>query len=350
MKVDAAAMCMDAQGIRVDGVGGAQGEWPGTSTLLFSTNSSAGAPADVVSFTARPGNGLVRLYWTNPGSPNYSGTMVCFRTDRFPENPQDGSLVVDRISAPGASESYTHSGLTNGASYFYAAFAHDASGHYSSGVTARADPHSLSCGDSMLLPDGALVDLTGQVVSAAFTESGALYVQDPARSSGVRVLSASPGQFSPGDIVSVSGAMGTRMLSGAPAERQIRDAIIVKTGTGQTPTPLAIRAANVGGEGIPPYTPGVLGGVGLNNGGLLVRICGLVTAVSGSVFYVDDGSGVVDPSGHPGVLVIGPTYPAPVQPGNLVSAVGIVEGSVPAGSAGSRRAIHYRTVADVTKL
>ncbi len=101
MKVDAAAMCMDAQGSAWMAWEERKGEWPGTSTLLFSTNSSAGAPADVVSFTARPGNGLVRLYWTNPGSPNYSGTMVCFRTDRFPENPQDGSLVVDPHLRPG---------------------------------------------------------------------------------------------------------------------------------------------------------------------------------------------------------------------------------------------------------
>jgi len=350
MKVDAAAMCLDAQGAAWMAWEERKGEWPGTSTLLFSTNYSAGAPADVVSFSAQAGNGLVRLYWTNPGSPNYSGTMVRVRADRFPATPLDGDLVVDRFSAPGMSDSYTHSGLTNGASYFYTAFAHDASGHYASGVTASADPHALSCGDIKLLPDGALLDLTGQVVSAAFTESGALYVQDPARSSGVRVLSASPGQFSPGDIVSVSGAMGTRMLSGAPAERQIRDAAIVKAGTGQTPIPLAMRGASVGGEGIPPYTPGVLGGVGLNNGGLLVRVCGSVTAVSGSVFYVDDGSGVVDPSGNMGVLVIGPSYPAPVQTGDLVCAVGIVEGSVPAGSAGSRRAIHCRAGADVTKL
>jgi len=65
---------------------------------------------------------------------------------------------------------------------------------------------------------------------------------------------------------------------------------------------------------------------------------------------VDDGSGVVDPSGNVGVLVIGPSYPAPVQTGDLVCAVGIVEGSVPAGTAGSRRAIHCRTAGDVTRL
>jgi hypothetical protein len=76
-------------------------------------------------------------------------------------------------------------------------------------------------------------------------------------------------------------------------------------------------------------------------------MAGRVTAVSGAVFYVDDGSGGVDPSGNRGVLVLAPVSPAPVAPGALVAVSGIVEGSVPAGQVTNRRLIRLRTADDI---
>ena len=62
----------------------------------------------------------------------------------------------------------------------------------------------------------------------------------------------------------------------------------------------------LGGTALNQYTPGVTGGLGLNNIGLLVRTFGEVTYVGDSsegFFYVDDGSHLSDGSAHKGVKV-----------------------------------------------
>lgn len=69
--------------------------------------------------------------------------------------------------------------------------------------------------------------------------------------------------------------------------------------------PLAVSNRALGGGALNQYTPGVAGGVGLNNIGLLVKTSGKVTAVdtANSCFYIDDGTGLLDGSGHVGVRV-----------------------------------------------
>lgn len=347
LKVDSAAMCAYRDGTVFAVWAERKGAWPGVSQLLFSTNYSPGAPADVSSFRAEASDCTNRLYWTNPASPNFSGILICFRTDRPPEFPGDGVVLVDRLSTPGAQDSYVHTGLTNGIPCYYACFTYDAARHYSAGVHTQATPHLLTAGEVRLQPDGAIVDLSGKVVSASFPSSGCFYLQEPDRSSGLRVLTGAAASVSPGDIVSVSGVMGTRVLSGRPSERQLTAQSLAITGRGAPPVPLTMRGIALGGEGVDPYVPGVLGGLGLNNIGLLVRMAGRVTAVSGAVFYVDDGSGGVDPSGNRGVLVLAPVSPAPVAPGALVAVSGIVEGSVPAGQVTNRRLIRLRTADDI---
>jgi len=60
--------------------------------------------------------------------------------------------------------------------------------------------------------------------------------------------------------------------------------------------PLALTNRALGGGALNQYTPGVEGGVGLNNIGLLVRTWGRVTFVdtTNQFFYIDDGSGLLD--------------------------------------------------------
>ena len=82
--------------------------------------------------------------------------------------------------------------------------------------------------------------------------------------------------------------------------------------------------------------PGVKDGIGLNNMGLLVRIAGTVTTVIGSYVYIDDGSNIEDISGRTGVMVKCPSTPS-VNVGDIVSATGIVQGSVPTGWTANRR-------------
>ena len=81
----------------------------------------------------------VTITWTNSTSADFSRTIVRYRTDgKFPVSPVDGFAVTLRTGAAGATDSFVHTGLTNGTTYSYGVFAQDASGNVSQGVTAQA--------------------------------------------------------------------------------------------------------------------------------------------------------------------------------------------------------------------
>jgi len=81
-------------------------------------------------FTATPATAQVTLAWTNSTSADFSQTVIRYRTDgKFPVSPVDGFAVVIKTGAPGSADSFVHTGLTNGTSYSYSAFAVDASGN-----------------------------------------------------------------------------------------------------------------------------------------------------------------------------------------------------------------------------
>jgi hypothetical protein len=70
--------------------------------------------------------------------------------------------------------------------------------------------------------------------------------------------------------------------------------------------PLYMNVPNIGGGALNQWTPGVVGGVGLNNVGLLVRTCGGVVSYrdpQGRFFYLDNGDNLYDGS-HYGIRVI----------------------------------------------
>lgn len=310
---------------------------------------TANPPGPVTSFTALPSNGIVRLYWTNPASGNYRGTMIRASTSGYPATPSDGILVCDKANIPSSSDSYEHTGLTNGVTYYYSAFTHDDAAHYSVPVSVQAVPLAATCMYAKLLPNDTPIDLLGKVVSAVFPGDGVIYVQEPDRSSGIRVTTSQTG-FSVGDIVDVSGTVTTRYPDGVnPAERQIAATAITKVGTGAVPKPLAMPAKSVGGEAIYPYVPGVRDGVGTNNIGLLVQIAGRVTYKVSSYIYVDDGSRILDISDRYGVMVRCPSSSIPVVVGDIVTVVGIVEGSIPSGWSTNRRFLHMRDWNDLVK-
>jgi hypothetical protein len=318
-----------------------------TTTLNFTI--TANPPAPVSSFVADPSNSLNRLSWTNPTSGNFAGTMIRFKTTGYPTSPSDGTLLCDRAASPGSTDSFTHSGLTNGTTYYYAAFAHDDSGHYSAGVNRQATPHALMVSEVKQFADGYTVDLLGKVVTAIFASDSAIYIGEPNRASGIRVATSQTG-LALGDRVNVTGNMSTRIVSSYPAERMISSATITKVTSGSPLKPMAMACKAVGGAAIPPLTPGVKDGVGANNVGSLIKIAGKVTKVLGSYLYVDDGSNVENVSGsgsEVGVMVRCPSTPSVVA-GNIVSVVGIAEGSIPAGWTTNRRYLRLRDMSDLT--
>jgi len=97
-------------------------------------------PDPVVSLTATPGNTANTLEWTNPTTGNFAGTMLRFSTSAHPATPADGTLVIDKPAAPGSADTFQHTGLTNGLTYYYTAFAHTDALVYAGGVNASAKP------------------------------------------------------------------------------------------------------------------------------------------------------------------------------------------------------------------
>ena len=82
------------------------------------------------SFTAAGATGQVTLNWTNSSSADFSQTIIRYRTDgKFPVSPVDGFAVVTKAGAPGSVDCYVQTGLTNGTTYSYSAFAVDAVGN-----------------------------------------------------------------------------------------------------------------------------------------------------------------------------------------------------------------------------
>lgn len=121
--------------------------------FLFKTGSGIDntPPSDVNSFVATAGDGQVELSWENPSDSDFAGVKVIYRDDTYPVGPNDGTEIYK-----GSGISFTHIGLTNGTTYYYAIYTYDSMYNYSNGVTASATPYNS--GD--VIPPGVVTNLT----------------------------------------------------------------------------------------------------------------------------------------------------------------------------------------------
>lgn len=143
------------------------------------------------------------------------------------------------------------------------------------------------------------LSLRNKTVTAKF--SGAFYLEEADRSAAVRVVSNA--SVTQGRSVSVAGVLG---ISGGQ-RALIGDVVIDNGPSASNPTPVALSQKYLGGAAYNALTPGVTGGTGLYNIGMLVRCWGRVDYYNVSnpadkYFYLDDGSGL-SRNGHKGVLV-----------------------------------------------
>lgn len=103
----------------------------------FSTLPDTSPPTSVSDFATTPGDGEVGLSWTNPTEIDFQGVRVLRKSDAYPANFNDGTLVYS-----GSGTSATDTGLLNGALYYYGAFAFDDVPNYASAAIATATPVS----------------------------------------------------------------------------------------------------------------------------------------------------------------------------------------------------------------
>lgn len=172
-------------------------------------------------------------------------------------------------------------------------------GEISAEIDAVADvaplPGGESIGEAKRRSDKAVVSLSNKVVSAVFEHE--LYVQEEDRSSGIRVRTSD--LVSVGDRVDVTG-----ILSTSGSERFLDKASVYLKSHGSRPRPLGMPARNIGG-------------VGLDNSGLLVKVFGRAGLGGTGWFYVNDGS-----VQSPGLRVRCDGI-APPAPGTVVRVTGI---------------------------
>jgi uncharacterized repeat protein (TIGR01451 family) len=86
------------------------------------TVQSASDGVRFLTVTSTSGRNVIE--WLNP-TADYASTELVFRTDRFPTSPADGTSLYN-LGTAGAADRFVHDTppLTNGQSYYYAAFVH----------------------------------------------------------------------------------------------------------------------------------------------------------------------------------------------------------------------------------
>jgi C1A family cysteine protease len=184
------------------------------------------------------------------------------------------------------------------------------------------------------LPDDSPVSIRRAVVTSVLGD--AFYLESDDRSSGIRAQLAAHG-LTRWDRADASGNVKTN----TDGERYLEALAAVRSGSGSV-GPLAMTGAALGGGSLlyDPLTGAGQKGTsawqaldgagswaltnltGLNNIGLLVKVCGRVTWSGEETFFVDDGSGLKDDSEHRGIRVYSPgLIPPPLD--SYVSVTGI---------------------------
>lgn len=256
------------------------GEWTASTSKLSAAWAAADAGSGIASYEyalgTSPGGADVRD-WTPAGS-------------------------ATEVTAGGL-------GLSEGNVYYFSVRATDAVGNVGPALSSdgiRVAPLAARISDARLLPAGAPCRMLAKPVVAAF--GSRLYIEEPDRSAAIAIVSEAAAGV--GDLVDLAG-----VLSASSEERSIACDYAEVVGTGGAVAPMWMLAGRIGGADFGP-TPGAAGGLGLNNVGLLVGVCGLTSGRNPETgeFRVSDGSGSVK------VLAAGLTLP---DDGAFVRVVGV---------------------------
>jgi subtilisin family serine protease len=252
----------------VPGMVTAGAAYTGSTSVTFTWNASADAGSGVAGYECQIG--------TSPGSGDvYDGPAGLSKTIT-------GSI---------------------GQAYFCRVRASDNAGLVSlwagdeNGITVVENP-DISISQAKLLPlvpAAQSVGICGKIVSGAFSDgpNSFIYIQEPDRSSGIRVDLKSQVWLPVGEVCQVGGTLDVS----PDGEKRIINATIFGEG-GASISPLFMTNRSLGG-GDWNWNPttrtgqmGVSGGVGLSNIGLLVRVSGTVVSIEEPrhVYYIYDGS------------------------------------------------------------
>ena len=174
------------------------------------------APGPVTGFTVIVGNHLNNLMWTKPGDADLAGVKILAKTTGYPESfrdPTDGTVVYT-----GTGTTCTHTGLTNGQIWYYAAYAYDAVPNYSTAMQATGTPIYFGPIEAKLCANSTVATLTAGYVSAVSTDW--FYVQCAGSMpglTGIRVAKTAHGL----SLGQSAGAKGTILTDSATGEKYL---------------------------------------------------------------------------------------------------------------------------------
>lgn len=257
-----------------------------------------------------------------------------------------GATDVVNWTSTGTTASVTKTGLTlsYNQTYYFSVRARNgiglwSSSGYSDGITVARPVGSIVAAKGY--PDGSAVQISGKPASAKI--GTAFWIEEADRSSGIKVNSAM--SVTAGTLITVVGRMAS-----SQGERFL-DQPAPSVGSGVTaPPPVALGSRALGGAALNAYTPGVAGGLGPNNIGLLVKTWGRVTQTGADYFYINDGANLMDGTttgGAPNVGVRVLSAPGALLPGDFVIVTGI---SSSFGVSGQIRPVVLPIVGGVQKL
>lgn len=147
---------------------------------------------------------------------------------------------------------------------------------------AAVDVGTIS--EGRIMASGTNICLRGKIVTALF--AGGFYAEEADRSASIRVLSTATVHI--GDVVDITGVLGT-----SDGERQIVTGTVFAMGIAAEPIrPFGMRGDMLGGAALCDLVPGVTGGCGANNLGLLIKTWGKVSSLGGGYFTIECGPGV----------------------------------------------------------
>jgi uncharacterized protein (TIGR03790 family) len=109
---------------------------PETAPTYSSSEPDITPPTEITNFDATAGDESVSLSWTNPfGDNDWVGTILLRKTSSYPNSYSDGTRLYNGQNGG----TYTDSDVSNGTTYYYAAFAYDAGGNYTASSTDASD-------------------------------------------------------------------------------------------------------------------------------------------------------------------------------------------------------------------
>lgn len=263
--------------------------------------------------------------------PDSSITQYMYAIGTSPTDP--GSGYIKNWTSTSTTPSVTATGLslTVGQTYYFYVKAKNVSNVWS--FVAASDGITivnLTIGQAKLLEPGRWVALKEMIVTIDSFVSGyrQFYIEDADQTAGIRVKSSAIA-IAKGNKVTVKGTINAAS-STTNYEREIVpiSAPTVHSTGNALPVPLGMNTGAVGGAALNGYTPGVNGGLGANNIGLLARIAGRVNSKGSGYFYVDDGYSRATDSTAKGIRIISSTS---VSNGDYVVVTGIIACYVPSG-------------------